>query len=100
LLKTHEHAVDVIDGEHDAEVTEGIYRSIPMIGNHSRRKESRQLDPTVAVGRTQHGNFDALVVQPGDAPRPLAFYRGLPLEDFLKRIAERDPAAPALLAAA
>ena len=51
-----------------------------MIGDHGRRKKSRQFDPTMTVGRTQHGYFDALVAQSGDAPCPLAFDHGLPLE--------------------
>ena len=51
-----------------------------MIGDHRRRKEPGQLQSAVTVRGTQHGNFDAHSVQPGDAIRPISFDRGAPLE--------------------
>jgi hypothetical protein len=35
-----ERVVKVIDGEHDAQIAEGIYRRMPMVGNHWRREEA------------------------------------------------------------
>ncbi|MNC90285.1 hypothetical protein D3C83_63670 [compost metagenome] len=51
-----------------------------MIGDHRRREESRQFEPTVTVRRTHHGNFDAHAAQSSDAICPVSFDWGAPLE--------------------
>src|SRR5690242_19727679 len=38
-----ERIVDVLDGEHDAEVAERVHRRAAMVGGHRRREESGQL---------------------------------------------------------
>src|SRR6476620_5493442 len=53
--------VEVIHGEHDAEVAEGVYRGVPVICDRSRREKARELEPAVAVRHTHHGGLDALV---------------------------------------
>src|SRR3954466_9843919 len=63
-----ERIVEVVHGEHDAQVAESVHRGIPVIGDHRRREKSRELDPAVAVRRTHHGDLDALVAQSSDAP--------------------------------
>jgi hypothetical protein len=51
-----------------------------VIGDHRRRKKSRELDPAVGVRRTHHGDLDPLVAQFSDAPRPVSFDHGSPFE--------------------
>ena len=68
LAEPGERVVEVVHGEHDAEVAEGVHRGVPVIGDHRRREKSRELEPAVAVRRTHHGDLDALVAQSSDAP--------------------------------
>src|SRR5688572_3161777 len=75
-----ERIVDVLHGEHDAQITESVYRSAAVIGDHRRREESGQLEPAVTVRRPQHGHLDAHVAQSSDAVRPVSFDWGAPLE--------------------
>jgi hypothetical protein len=75
-----ERLVDVIHGEHDAQVAEGVHRGVPMIGDHRRRDKARELEPAVAVRRAHHGDLDALVTQSSDAPCPLSFHSGSSFE--------------------
>src|SRR4051812_13723891 len=67
LAEPGERVVEVVDGEHDAEVAEGVHRGVPVIGDRRRREEAREFDPAVAVRRTHHGDLDALVTQSSDA---------------------------------
>jgi N-acyl homoserine lactone hydrolase len=53
--------VEVVHREHDAEVAEGVDRSVSVIGDRRRCEKARELDPAVAVRRTHHGDLDALV---------------------------------------
>jgi hypothetical protein len=77
----HKHASGGQDhGEHDAQVAERIHRCGPVISNDRWCKESRKLEPTVAVWNDQHGDLDALVFQSGDAPGPLSFDHGATFE--------------------
>src|SRR5262245_34415210 len=80
LTEPAERLVDVVHGEHDAEVTERVHRGVPVIGDRWRRQKLRELEPAVAVRRAHHGDLDALVAQSGDAPCPLPFDRASPLE--------------------
>jgi hypothetical protein len=75
-----ERIVDVPHGEHDAQVTESVYRGAAVIGDHRRREESGDLDPAVTVWRTHHGNLYAHVAQSSDAICPVPFDWGAPLE--------------------
>src|SRR5262249_6817434 len=72
--------VDVFHGEHDAQVTKSVHRSAAVVCDHRRREESGQLEPTVTVRTTHHGNLDAHVAQSGDAICPVSFDWGAPLE--------------------
>src|SRR6266540_3657230 len=65
-----ERIVDVLHGEHDAQVTERVHRGTAVIGDHRRREESGHLEPAVTVRRTHHGNLDAHVAQSSDAICP------------------------------
>src|SRR5437762_197526 len=78
--ETGERVVDVLHGEHDAEVTERVHWGAAVIGDHRRREESGQLEPAVTVRRTHHGNLDAHVAQASDAIRPVSFDWGTPLK--------------------
>jgi len=40
LAKPGQRIVEVIHGEHDAEVAEGVYRGVPVIGDDRRREKS------------------------------------------------------------
>src|SRR5690242_7451018 len=75
-----ERIVDVLHGEHDAQVSESVHRGVAVIGDHGRREEAGQLEPAVTVRRTHHRNLDAHVAQSRDAIGPLSFNRGTPLE--------------------
>jgi hypothetical protein len=72
--------VDVVNGEHDAQVPKGVDWCGPVIRDHRRRDESRELEPAVAIRRSHHGDLDLLVAQASDAPRPLALDRPSPFE--------------------
>ena len=61
-----------VDCEHHSEIPQGVHRGVPMIGDHLRRDEARELEPPVAVRRAHHGDLDGLIAQAGDAPCPLA----------------------------
>src|SRR5882762_3112054 len=75
-----ERIVDVLHGEHDAQVAESVHRGAAVIGDHRRREESGDLEPAVTVRRTHHGNLDAHVAQSSDAICPVSFDWGAPLE--------------------
>src|SRR5436190_1946815 len=60
--------VEIVHGEHDAEIAESVHRGVPVIGDRRRREKARQFDPAVAVRGTHHGDLDALVAQSSDAP--------------------------------
>src|SRR5262249_52488454 len=81
--------VDVVHGEHDAEVAKSVDRGGPVICDDRRREEAGELEPAVAVRRAHHGNLDGLIAQPGDTPGPFAFDRGPPFElkaEFAKEL--------------
>jgi hypothetical protein len=80
LVEPTERLVEVVDGEHDAQVAESVYGRVPVVEDRRRGEESRELEPAVAVRRAHHGDLDALVAQPRDAACPLAFHHGLPFE--------------------
>ncbi len=42
LLKPSERIVEVVHGEHDAQVAQRVHRGGPVIGDHRRREKSRQ----------------------------------------------------------
>jgi hypothetical protein len=67
-----ERVVDVVHGEHHTEVAQGVHRGVPVISDHLRHKEARELEPAVAVRRAHLGDLVVLVAQAGDAPCPLA----------------------------
>src|SRR5919109_5459552 len=52
LAEPGERIVDVLHGEHDAEVAESVDRGVPVIGDRRRREKAREFDPAVAVRRT------------------------------------------------
>src|SRR4051795_6888272 len=68
LAEPGQRIVEVVDREHDAEVAEGVYGRVPVIGDRRRREKARDFDPAVAVRHTHHGGLDALVAQSSDAP--------------------------------
>src|SRR4051812_28598401 len=73
LAEPVEQLVDVVYGEHDPQVAEGVHGGVAVIGDHRRLEKVRKLQPTVAVRRAHHGYLDALVAKSGHATRPLAF---------------------------
>jgi hypothetical protein len=89
----HERVVEVIHGEHDAEVTERIHRGVPVILDDLGTEKTGKLEPAMAVGRAQHGDFDALIPESGDASGPFSFDHGPPFErqpEFLKEANRRS----------
>ncbi len=90
LAEPDERLVEVVHGKHDAEVAESVHWGVPVIGDHRRRDKSREFEPTVAVWRAHHGDLNALVAQPSDAPCPHAFYYGSPFEFEAEFSEKRD----------
>ncbi len=80
LAEPFKGLVDVVHGEHDAEVAESVHRGLAVIRDHRRREEAGELEPAVAVWRAHHGNLDALIAQSSDTSGPFSFDRGPPLE--------------------
>src|SRR5947209_1949575 len=80
LAEPHERLVEVVHGKHDAQVAQSVHWGVAVIGDHSRREKSRELEPTVAVWRAHHGDLNALVAQSRDATCPLALYYASPFE--------------------
>ena len=81
LTEPLECIVDVVHGEHDAQVAESVHRSVPVIGDDRWRDKAGEFEPAVAVRRPHHGNLDALVAQSGDTSRPFSF-DGVPALEF------------------
>lgn len=80
IAEPFKRVVDVIHGEHDAEVAESVDRGVAMIRDGRRREEAGELKPAVAVRRAHHGNLDVLIAQPSDTSGPFSFDRGPPFE--------------------
>src|SRR5437879_2448671 len=80
FAQSGERIVDVLHGEHDAQVAESVHWGAAVIGDHTRREETGHLEPAVTVRRTHHGNLDAHVAQSSDAICPISFDWGAPLE--------------------
>ena len=81
--------VDVVHGEHDAEVAQGVHRGLAVIRDGRWRDEAGELEPAVAVRRPHHGDLDALIVQSSDTSGPFSFDRRPPFEleaEFTKKI--------------
>src|ERR687887_545020 len=45
LVEPGKRIVEVVHGEHDAEIAESVDRGVPVIGDHGRREKARELDP-------------------------------------------------------
>src|SRR5689334_14657662 len=73
IAEPREQLVEVINGEHDAQVAKSIYGSIAVIGDYRRPEKSGEFEPAVAVGCDHHGDLDLLVAKSGDAPSPFSF---------------------------
>src|SRR4051812_17442013 len=58
--------VDVVHGEHDAEIAQRVDRGVPVICDDGRREEVRELEPAVAVRCAHHSNLDTLIAQSSD----------------------------------
>ncbi len=85
--------VDVVHGEHDAEVAQSVHRGLSVIRDNRRRDEAGELDPAVAVRRAHHGYLDALFAQSSDTSSPFSFDRSPPFEleaEFEKEIDRRS----------
>src|SRR5207249_11749598 len=80
FAESGERIVDVLHGEHDAQVAESVHWRTAVIGDHRRRDETGHLEPAVTVRRTHHGNLDVHVAQSSDAICPISFDWGTPLE--------------------
>src|ERR687885_1307613 len=90
LTEPGERLVDVVHGEHDAQVAESVHRGVSVIGDHRRREKTRELEPAVAVRRAHHRDLDALAAQSSDAPRPVSFDHGSSFELEAELTKERD----------
>ena len=73
LAEPGERVVDVLDGEHDAQVSQRVHWGCAVIGRDSRDVEARELEAAMAVGGAHHGDLDALAAHSGDAAGPFAF---------------------------
>src|SRR6185503_1761036 len=80
FAESGERIVDILYGEHDAQVAESVHWGAAVIGDDRRREKTGHLEPAVTVRRTHHGNLDAQVAQSSDAICPLSFDWGAPFE--------------------
>src|SRR5687768_18235304 len=80
LAEPLERVVDVVHGEHDAQVAQRVHRGVPVIRDDGRPVKAGELEPAVAVRRAHHGNLDVLIAQSSDTSGPFSFDRGLPLD--------------------
>src|SRR5689334_460639 len=90
LPEPGERVVEVVDGEHDTQIAEGVHRGVPVIGDHGWREKSREFDPAVTVRHPHHGGLDALVAQSSDAPGPVSLDHRSPFEFEAQLGEERD----------
>src|SRR5689334_6090632 len=67
LAEPGEGVVEVLDGEHDAQVPQRVHRGCAVIGRDGGGVEARELEAAVAVGGEHHGDLDALAAHAGDA---------------------------------
>src|SRR5690606_34038466 len=81
LAEPVQGVVDVLDGEHDAQVSQRVYRGCAVIGRDGGGVEARELKATVAVGGAHHGDLDALAAPAGDTAGPFAFDGHAAFED-------------------
>jgi hypothetical protein len=68
LTEPDKRFIEVVHGEHDAQVAEGVHRGAPVISDHWRREKPRQLESAVTVRCAHHGDLDALARQSSDTP--------------------------------
>src|SRR5690349_8275393 len=80
LAEPFKRLVNVVHGEHDAEIAQSVHRGVAVIRDGRRREEAGELEPAVAVRRAHHGNLDALIAQSSDTSGPFSFDRGPPFE--------------------
>src|SRR5918994_1382288 len=73
LAEPGEGVVDVLDGEHDAQVSQRVHGSCAVIGRDGGGVEARELEAAVAVRGAHHGDLDALAAHSGDAAGPFTF---------------------------
>src|SRR5262245_55286765 len=76
LAESLERFVDIVHGEHDAEIAQGIHRRIAVIRDDGGSEKAGELETAVTVGGAHHGNLDALAAHSGDASGPFSFDDG------------------------
>ena len=75
LAEPGKGVVDVLDGEHDAQVSQRVHGGCAVIGRDGWGVEAREFEAAMAVGGAHHGDLDALAAHSGDAAGPFAFDR-------------------------
>src|SRR5947209_12484182 len=80
LAESFKRLVDVVHGEHDAEIAKSVHWGISVICDGRRCKEARELEPATPVRRSHHGNLDALIAQSSNTSGPFSFDHGTPFE--------------------
>jgi len=85
-----ERVVEVIHREHYAQVAKRVDRSGPVIRDHRRSEESRELKPAMAVRRPHHGDLDTLLAESGNPARPLPLRHRLTFELQAEGAKERN----------
>src|SRR5687767_8195828 len=73
LAEPGEGVFDVVDGEHDAQVSQRVHGRCAVIGRDGGGVEARELEAAVAIGGAHHGDLDALAAHSGDAAGPFSF---------------------------
>src|SRR5262245_6739020 len=90
LAEPGKRVIDVLDGEHDAEIPQRVDGGCAVVGRDGGGVEARELEAAVAVGGTHHGDLDALAAHSGDAAGPFAFDRHAAFEGQAQLGEERD----------
>src|SRR5690606_23497498 len=78
--KPFKRLVEVVDGEHDAQVSQSVDRSVAVIGDDGGREEAGELEAAVPVRCAHHRDLDALIAKASDTSGPLPFDSSLPFQ--------------------
>lgn len=70
LAKPGKGVVEIIDSEHDAQITQRVHGRRAVIGGDGGGVEARELNAAVIVRGAHHGNFYALAANSGNAAGP------------------------------
>jgi hypothetical protein len=73
LAEPGECVVDIIDAEHDAQISQRVHGGCTVIGLDGGHVKAREFEATVTIGGAHHGDLDTLAAHSGDTTGPFTF---------------------------